>query len=77
MRFYTREHLYYCGIGLHARSMYVCILDQSTLFGGRPLQHGVGHTTTITDATLVTRCVSLLHQTLLPVDGWIAVDPPS
>lgn len=28
MRFYTRQHKYYCGIDLHARSMYICILDQ-------------------------------------------------
>lgn len=28
MRFYNQEHRYYCGIDLHARSMYVCILDQ-------------------------------------------------
>jgi transposase len=28
MRFYTKQHKYYCGIDLHARSMYVCILDQ-------------------------------------------------
>ncbi|MGA8313343.1 MAG: IS110 family transposase [Terriglobales bacterium] len=27
MRFYTTQHQYYCGIDLHARSMYVCILD--------------------------------------------------
>ena len=27
MRFYTQQHHYYCGIDLHARSMYVCILD--------------------------------------------------
>jgi len=27
MRFYTQKHLYYCGIDLHARSMYLCILD--------------------------------------------------
>ena len=27
MRFYTKPHRYYCGIDLHARSMYVCILD--------------------------------------------------
>ena len=26
MRFYTRQHQFYCGIDLHARSMYVCIL---------------------------------------------------
>ncbi len=27
MRFYTELHQYYCGIDLHARNMYVCILD--------------------------------------------------
>ncbi len=29
MRFYTQQHQYHCGIDLHARSMYVCIPDQS------------------------------------------------
>lgn len=28
MRFYTRQHKFYCGIDLHARTMYVCILNQ-------------------------------------------------
>lgn len=28
MRFSTKQHKYYCGIDLHARSMYVCVLDQ-------------------------------------------------
>ena len=28
MRFYTKEHKYYCGIDLHTRTMYVCIIDQ-------------------------------------------------
>jgi transposase len=28
MRFYTRQHKFYCGIDLHARSMYVCIINQ-------------------------------------------------
>lgn len=27
MRFYTQEHKFYCGIDLHARSIYICILD--------------------------------------------------
>ncbi|MBZ5637585.1 MAG: IS110 family transposase [Acidobacteriia bacterium] len=27
MRFYTQQHTYYCGIDLHARTMYVCIVD--------------------------------------------------
>jgi transposase len=28
MRFYSQQHKFYCGIDLHARSMYLCILDQ-------------------------------------------------
>jgi transposase len=28
MRFYTKQHKAYCGIDLHARSMYLCILNQ-------------------------------------------------
>jgi transposase len=28
MRFYTQQHKFYCGIDLHARSMYLCILNQ-------------------------------------------------
>ncbi len=35
MKFYTQTHQYYCGIDLHARCLYVCILDQS----GDPLVH--------------------------------------
>ena len=27
MNFYTTEHRYYCGVDLHARSMYLCIID--------------------------------------------------
>jgi transposase len=27
MRFYTKSHKHYCGIDLHARKMYLCILD--------------------------------------------------
>ena len=29
MRFYTKQHKMYCGIDLHARTMYVCILSQA------------------------------------------------
>lgn len=29
MRFYTQHHQFYCGIDLHARSMYLCILDHA------------------------------------------------
>ena len=35
MRFYNRQHQFYCGIDLHARSMYLCIRDQ----GGAVLLH--------------------------------------
>jgi hypothetical protein len=28
MRFDTKQHPFYCGIDLHARTMYVCILSQ-------------------------------------------------
>lgn len=35
MRFYTQQHRHYCGIDLHARSLYVCILDQA----GQTLVH--------------------------------------
>ena len=27
MRFYTQQHTHYCGIDLHARQMYLCVLD--------------------------------------------------
>ena len=27
MRFYTSQHAFYCGVDLHARTMYVCVLD--------------------------------------------------
>ena len=29
MRFYTQQHRYTCGIDLHSRSLYVCILDDT------------------------------------------------
>jgi transposase len=28
MRFYTKQHKFYCGIDLHARTMYLCVLNQ-------------------------------------------------
>ena len=27
MRFYKNQHQFYCGIDLHARSLYVCLID--------------------------------------------------
>jgi len=29
MNFYNEQHRFYCGVDLHARSIYVCILDQA------------------------------------------------
>ena len=29
MRFYIQPHRFYCGVDLHARTMYVCILDEA------------------------------------------------
>jgi transposase len=28
MRFYTKQHQFYCGLDWHARSMYLCVLHQ-------------------------------------------------
>ena len=38
MRFYTKQHKYYCGIDLHTRTMYVCILDHERQDHG-PSEH--------------------------------------
>ncbi len=35
MNFYNNMHPYYCGIDLHARILYICILDQE----GKPCAH--------------------------------------
>jgi transposase len=29
MRFYTGQHKYYCGVDLHARTLYLCVLDDT------------------------------------------------
>jgi hypothetical protein len=29
MNFYTQHHKHYCGIALHARAMYLCLLDEN------------------------------------------------
>jgi len=29
MRFHTKQHKFYCGIDLHTKKMYVCILDET------------------------------------------------
>jgi hypothetical protein len=42
MRFYNRQHRHYCGIDLHVKTMYVCILDAC----GQVLVHGINALTT-------------------------------
>jgi hypothetical protein len=31
MRFYTRQHRHYCGVDLHARTMYICVLNGAVI----------------------------------------------
>ena len=28
MRFYTQQHTHYCGVDLHTKTMFLCVLDQ-------------------------------------------------
>ena len=58
MRFYQQQHPFYCGIDLHARSLFICILDQQ----GKTLVHH-----NIKDSP------TLLHQTLEPYLGNVVV----
>ena len=67
-RFYTTQHPLYCGIDLHARTMYVGILDQA----GEPLVHR--NMTATPEALLKTIAPSrepivLAAACLLPWDG--------
>ena len=44
MRFYNRQHRFYCGVDLHARSMYTHVLDHAgTTVLDRDLPAGPGH----------------------------------
>ena len=36
MRFYNHQHRHYCGIDLHVKTMYVCILDATGQVLGAP-----------------------------------------
>ncbi len=36
MTFYTKQHKYYCGIDLHTKVMYLCIMDQTGEILGIP-----------------------------------------
>jgi transposase len=58
MRFYNHTHPYYCGIDLHARSLYVCIIDNE----GEVLRHRE-----------IPACPDRLKQLLEPYLGNIVV----
>ncbi len=32
MRFYTQQHAYYCGVDLHTKMMYLCVISQDGEF---------------------------------------------
>jgi hypothetical protein len=56
MKFYTTLHKYYCGIDLHPRILYVCILDQQ---GNKLVHQKIGADPlafTSTTRTLYWRC---------------------
>ena len=38
MRFYNQQHAFYCGVDLHARTMYLCILNPA---GQKVLHQGL------------------------------------
>src|SRR3989442_1419047 len=52
MRFYNRQHRHYCGIDLHVKTMYVCILDAT----GQVLVHRNVRTTPAVFLEIVARC---------------------
>lgn len=58
MRFYTQQHPFYCGIDLHARTMYLCIIDAD----GNTVLH----------KNLPTR-TDTLYQAIAPYKGRIVI----
>ena len=70
MRFYTKPHQWYCGIDLHARTMYVCILSQD----GEIVLHRNIKTTpeTFLKAIAPTATISWWRWNVcLPGTGWL------
>ena len=41
MRFYTRQHRFYCGVDLHARTLALCVLDAHGQVLARPAVAGL------------------------------------
>jgi transposase len=57
MRFYTQQHPHYCGIDLHARTMYLCILNQAGAI--------VVHRNMRTDPELLLKAISPYRQDIV------------
>ena len=57
MRFYTKPHKHYCGIDLHARTMFVCILDAQ---GNKLLERNIP-----TDPTELLRLIAPFRDELV------------
>jgi len=64
MRFYTKQHQFYCGIDLHARTMYVCIMDHE----GTILIHRLRQRLSLMCSNRTGRTWSLSGS--LPGTGW-------
>ncbi len=62
MRFYTKTHKHYCGIDLHARTMYICILDaESNTLLHRNIPCGLKH-----ECLDGLRAMNITARTLIP-----------
>ena len=57
MKFYTQQYKFYCGIDLHARTMYVCILNQAG--------ETVLHRNMKTDPALFLKVIALYREDLV------------
>jgi len=57
MRFYTQQHAHYCGIDLHARTMYLCILNQAGAI--------VFHRNMRTDPELLLKAIAPFRQDIV------------
>ena len=67
MRFYNRQHRHYCGIDLHVKTMYVCILDATGQVLGHALAMKAIHGGKAKNDTLDSfKIATLLRGGLLP-----------
>ena len=62
MKYYTSTTEYNCGIDLHARQMYVCLMDRQ----GKKLLH----TNTLNNDSLWAYCCALLDRLAGPPSRW-------